>query len=391
MIRTHNNEVFLLRAIIVDDEQPSIDMLLLLLAGEEAIEVVGTYRKPREALLEAAEVQPDVAFLDVDMPAMNGLELAGHLAEICGGLEIVFTTAHEQYALEAFKHSAIDYLLKPLTREAVHGTAKRLQRRLGAAASPAAQTEAGAYAKCFGEFSVTGRSGQRIKWRTSKTEELMAYFLVKSGAPISKWEIFADLWPETSGEQAHTYLHTTLYNLKKALKEAGIEADIAHTMGKYNVKFLGLRNELSEFARFVERNPQVTADNEKTYIRMTALYSAELFGDCDYAWNAAQREKLHQVYGRAVRRLGRYLLETGQSEAAADALRRLLAISPFDETAHEAMLRVFAARWDRVGLVRHFEGMRALFENELGLPVNPSLVRVYHQLLGEIIGRESKA
>ena len=87
-----------------------------------------------EALRLVRECAPDIVFLDIRMPGLNGLEVAGEVADTLGEGEpvphIVFVTAHDEYALKAFDYAAVDYLLKPVTRERLAATVERLKLRL---------------------------------------------------------------------------------------------------------------------------------------------------------------------------------------------------------------------------------------------------------------------
>jgi DNA-binding LytR/AlgR family response regulator len=83
------------------------------------------------ALESLAEHRPDVAFLDIRMPGLSGLEVAAAAAEISPHTQIVFVTAYDQYAIDAFERGAIDYLLKPITPERLAATVQRLQLRTG--------------------------------------------------------------------------------------------------------------------------------------------------------------------------------------------------------------------------------------------------------------------
>ena len=101
-----------------------------------------------DALRLIDELAPDVAFLDIQMPGLNGLQLAERLANDAAGASraprVVFTTAHEHYALQAFEHAAFDYLLKPIRRERLERTVARLQEALAAPAPVAAPAAASA-------------------------------------------------------------------------------------------------------------------------------------------------------------------------------------------------------------------------------------------------------
>ncbi|WP_266181277.1 LytR/AlgR family response regulator transcription factor [Dyella humicola] len=93
--------------------------------------------------LEAIDAQrPDVAFLDIRMPGLSGLEVAAASAEASPATQVVFTTAYDQYAIDAFERGAVDYLLKPITAERLTATVQRLKARVGARpADTAALTE----------------------------------------------------------------------------------------------------------------------------------------------------------------------------------------------------------------------------------------------------------
>ena len=109
----------MLRCYILDDEQQAVDALGALLRKKFSgqVEVVGSQIDPQAALDEIDQLQPDVLFLDVEMPSMSGLDVLKQFPH--RKFQIIFTTAHEKYALPALKGAAIDYLLKPLSPQDV--------------------------------------------------------------------------------------------------------------------------------------------------------------------------------------------------------------------------------------------------------------------------------
>ena len=108
-----------MKLIYVDDEPIQIKNFGLTVEGMKRIDGLKTFEKGCDALEWAKLHDVDVAFLDIEMPGMNGIELAKKLKEIDRNIRIVFVTAYEQYALDAFGVNAIGYLLKPYTREDV--------------------------------------------------------------------------------------------------------------------------------------------------------------------------------------------------------------------------------------------------------------------------------
>lgn len=123
-----------MRLMIVDDEPPARAKLRRLLADMPGVTLVAEAADAAQALALAQTQRPDAALLDIQMPGQSGLELALALPP-----EIVcaFSTAFDQYAVQAFELNAVDYLLKPYTRERLAQTLQRMQTRLQAGAQPA--------------------------------------------------------------------------------------------------------------------------------------------------------------------------------------------------------------------------------------------------------------
>jgi two-component system response regulator LytT len=128
--------------LVADDETPALDELVYLLKSFPEIEVLGTASNGLEALKRIEELEPDLVFIDVQMPGLDGLRLIEKLHEDKAPVPaFVLCTAYEQYALEAFRMEALDYLLKPVTRERLAVTIERVKRTMlepEAVAAPAA-------------------------------------------------------------------------------------------------------------------------------------------------------------------------------------------------------------------------------------------------------------
>ena len=130
-----------LRALVVDDEQLAREELCFLLGQAGGIEVVAQAADGVQALQLCGELQPDLLFLDVQMPGLNGFEVARRLVEAEALPQLVFVTAFDQYAIDAFTVNAVDYLLKPVDPERLDVALERARRRRTAepAGGPATQ------------------------------------------------------------------------------------------------------------------------------------------------------------------------------------------------------------------------------------------------------------
>ncbi|AZR74924.1 hypothetical protein BBF96_12475 [Anoxybacter fermentans] len=117
-----------IRTVIVEDEKPAREELMFLLEQFPEIEIVGTAEHGQQGLEVILEKRPDLVFIDIEMPVMDGLELANKLYKMRDLIQpsIVFTTAYDEFALQAFEVEALDYLLKPISEERLKTTIERL-------------------------------------------------------------------------------------------------------------------------------------------------------------------------------------------------------------------------------------------------------------------------
>lgn len=131
-----------MRVLIADDEPLARTRLAALLARHGDVEVVGTVADGEATIAACATLRPDVVLLDIDMPGLRGTEAAKALAALPVRPQVVFCTAYEAHALQAFDLGATDYLLKPVRAERLDEALRRVSARLAATPTPAAPSEA---------------------------------------------------------------------------------------------------------------------------------------------------------------------------------------------------------------------------------------------------------
>ena len=119
-----------LRAVLVDDEQLARDELGYLLGQIGGVDVIGQAGNGVEALTTIERLQPDVVFLDIQMPGLTGFEVARRMLEQRAVSHIIFVTAYDQHASEAFEVNAVDYLLKPVEQSRLGLAVERARRRI---------------------------------------------------------------------------------------------------------------------------------------------------------------------------------------------------------------------------------------------------------------------
>jgi two-component system LytT family response regulator/two-component system response regulator LytT len=119
-----------LRAVVVDDEQHARDELCFLLDEIGGVDVVGCAANGPEAVSLTERLTPDVVFLDIQMPGLTGFEVARRLLERKATAQLIFVTAYDRHALEAFDVNAVDYLLKPIDAARLELAVERARRRI---------------------------------------------------------------------------------------------------------------------------------------------------------------------------------------------------------------------------------------------------------------------
>lgn len=176
-----------MRVICVDDERLIMeDMVTICLELPEVSEAKG-FTSATEALEWLKSNAADIAFLDIDMPDMNGLALAAKIKTVSPDTAIIFVTGYSEYAVDAFSLRASGYLLKPVTKEAV---AKDIAYVLSLKEPKQNQQ---IMIKTFGSFEVF-KDGQPVRFKIAKCKELLAYLVDRQGASVTRAELSAILW-----------------------------------------------------------------------------------------------------------------------------------------------------------------------------------------------------
>jgi len=150
----------MIRAFVVDDERLAVQRLTRLLNDTGRVTIAGSATDPQDALDTLREADVDVVFLDIQMPEMTGIELVERLDR---NVPVIFTTAYDRYALEAFAVNSIDYLLKPIEAERLEKALDKLERLRGQSAP-----DVRALAKQLAKELAPGRRLERIASRVGE-------------------------------------------------------------------------------------------------------------------------------------------------------------------------------------------------------------------------------
>ncbi|MBM4761222.1 LytTR family DNA-binding domain-containing protein [Bacillus sp. B15-48] len=163
-----------IKTLIVDDELYSRDELKHLLQEYPFIQVIGEAETGEAAIMKTIQLQPDLVFLDVEMPKLNGMQTAKALMELKKTPLIVFATAYPEFAAEAFRYNAVDYLLKPYDEDQLKETMKRIEERLAPQTAESGKAAAKLAVEADGEIFYLEPSEILYIFRDEKLTRIIA-------------------------------------------------------------------------------------------------------------------------------------------------------------------------------------------------------------------------
>lgn len=257
----------MIRVICLDDEDLNLKYLKSILVKNQDIEILGLFTEPLKAIEFIQSNEIDIAFLDIELPDMSGLECAVKIQDIQESVEIVFVTAYSHYAIEAFNLHALHYLLKPIKQEQVIQLIEHL-KRIQPKFISSNITQNKTFVSFFGKFKLLNPLNEEIKWPTKKTAELCAYFILNANQKLSKYRICEDLWPDYDEEKASQNFHITLYRLRNLITNEKIQIKIEALRGSndgYICECFGLKSDYDEIML-------VMSLKEKSFDRIFELF-----------------------------------------------------------------------------------------------------------------------
>lgn len=219
--------------IAVDDESLALEGVLNGLKKAVPGAAVRGFRDPSEALEDTENEPADVAFLDIEMREISGIELAGRLKEQNPRINIIFTTGYKEYMEDAFDIHASGYIMKPVTPD-------KLKKELEQLRFPVESAKDHIIVKTFGEFGLF-IEGQAVTFLYQKSKELLAVLIDACGNVMTNARLIEMLWQDDEGSGSHaSYLRNLISDLTSTLKKYGADDIIVRRRGVIGIDKTGL-------------------------------------------------------------------------------------------------------------------------------------------------------
>jgi two-component SAPR family response regulator len=351
----------------VDDEELSVKRLKRILSNNGDVDICGTFLDPREAYQFAATNPIDVAFLDISMSDMNGMKLSRALLDLHASIDIVFVTGYDNYAVQAFDMSALDYLMKPVTAERLAQTLDKLSKQQVSVSTVEPRIEL----LLFDGFNVSLPGGESLKLRSPKTEELLAFLICEKS--VTREKIIDTMWNDLSPDKAWKNLNSTLYYIRKAIQSNPIVNFIKADRNEIWIEESGIHCDIYEFERLLKRISLEPEQSAELFKQAEALYTGELLRGKSYEWASGQTRRMEQNYIEMLEDAARFHLMLNQPQKSLHYFCAILKLDGIREDINYEVIRLYMKLGRENEAHRQYRVLERLLHQELGTKPDPRI------------------
>lgn len=375
----------MIKTIIVDDEKLSLQHLQRKLNDFDNVEVVKAFTNATDVLKEMRRIDFNTAFLDIEMPGLNGLELAEIIYDWNSDIQIVFCTAFRDYAVQAFELHSIDYLLKPLLTDRLQKTITRLERQLTASSNTEAKNkhiDSLLRVKCFGEF-VVYEDDSPVKWRTAKARELFAFFIANHQTYIHRDSIIYAIWPDIEYGKAKVQLHTSISYLRKTLKSIGYPDALTFLNECYAMELDKFQCDAIELEQAFHDHTTVNEDNIAFLEYVVDRYKGDYMEQNGYEWALPKVEYYRTLYMQLLQKIIAYYdMKIGTEQKKITYLHRLLQYSPYSEHIIQQLMNCYMDMGNRGKAITIYHTFANNLLEDLGITPDQTTQKLYETAIG---------
>ena len=376
-----------IRVIIVDDEPLALLNMEKQLAEFNSIEVVSAFSTIEDLLEVAPTLDFHVAFLDVEMPGMNGLEIAQLLKKWKKNVSIVFVTAYRDYAIEAFEINSLDYLLKPISKARLETTVNRIHELLQLELTTPAQIQLNEPSpslsiRCLGGFAVLNNE-TIVHWRTVKTKELFAFLLANLNNHVPRDTIIDALWAETEYKKARVQLHTTVSYLRTTLSTLGYLNVLQYANGCYILQLEHFHCDVLELEQLLKDKEEVgelAIEKAEVFIQN---YKGEYMATLDYAWIHSKSNFIHNQLTLLLSYLVEHYTTTNNFKKREQTLLLMIEYNPYSDKMIQQLIQHYADEDNRANAVKAYKAFKKNLFTDLGILPNQETLELYATIAQE--------
>ncbi len=371
-----------MRVFLVDDEELALEVLERILKQIEDVQVVGKYTDSQKAFDKLETENVDAVFLDLEMGGLSGLDFARKLLHKEEAPEVIFVTAYAQYAVDAFEVDALDYLLKPITISRLKKSIQRVEEKLKIKSITRTQVAAGKtniYIQSLKEFQMfkgEKESAAPMRWRTKKVKEMFCYLWLNNEKPVNKYRILEELWAEAPLDKSTVLLHTTVYQLRKAIKELGYDDGLQYMNDQY-ILTLPMKSDLEEL-KILLREPEPSTEQMR---RLLSIYEGDLLEQDEYDWCLYERQNLRSAYLNYLQKYIDKNSDNSKNGIMESCLQKLFRMDVYNEKYVFLLMKYYADNGNGKGVMEVYEYYSKVIREDLGLIPSRKVIEMYRKYL----------
>jgi len=377
---------FLIRVIVMDDEPLALINMEKKLEEFDSIEVIKTFTTVKELMAEGPNLSFQVAFLDIEMPGMNGLEVAHLLQEWNPNIYIVFVTAYRDYAIQAFEIHSLDYLLKPISKARLETTINRIQalfHQEKKSLPVVDQQKSLLTIQCFGGF-VVSYDDKTVLWRTVKTKELFAFLFSNLNNLIPRDTIIDALWTETDYKKARVQLHTTVSYLRTTLSTLGYLDVIQYANGCYILQLEDFQCDAYDLEQILNEKMESGRLNIEKAEALIQKYQGEYMATLDYPWIISKANYMNNQFTLLLHNLEGHYTAINDVKKREHVLLLAFEHNPYSDKTIQQLMQHYIDIDNRASAVKIYNKFRDTLLNDLEILPNQETTELFNALSQEL-------
>ncbi|WP_139992258.1 AfsR/SARP family transcriptional regulator [Paenibacillus paridis] len=231
--------------------------------------------------------------------------------------------------------------------------------------------------QCFGRFMLLSPSGEALKWRTSKAQELMAYLVHHRGEAVDRSRIMDALWGDDAAKTP-AYFNTTAHYLRNNLTNIGLSDILQHHKGMYRIRVEAFDVDSLTFERWMPTCKTIHFGNIKGCEDAAKLYTGGYLANKDYSWTEQRRASFENKYLELIIGMNHYYMEEGKYSASIKLLKKAIKQIPWNETLHNLLIRAHLDDHDRLAALKQYDVLKRMLRREYREEPGDEIKRIMH-------------
>jgi two-component SAPR family response regulator len=317
----------MIKAIVVDDEWYNALEVVDLIEKTGFMHVERQYENPVKALEEIESISPEVAFIDIEMPEFDGLTLAEKFLEKNPTMIIVFITAWNQYAVQAFEINALDYIMKPINIDRFNKMIERIKNKISIKQKSHSKK---LKIQSFNRLEVS-IDEEKVVWQRTKAEELFAFLLMNNGNYIHKDTILEYLWPEYERTKALPILQTSICKIRNIFSDFKEKVIINYKGSKYGLFLNSVKFDYNEVEKAISNFKRGDINSYEEIEKACEAFGSGFLTQQCYVWSMERNEQIRKELERIMKEILKEYIENENLDKQLIVLELLGELIPYEE------------------------------------------------------------